>query len=177
MMMGISRKLEAGFGTLTARATSCCCASLSLVMATPAQAQQNTTFDNLLEKLKDKGVLSQDEFDSLKAARDEETAAQREARRKQALKEAQQAEKDDKAKEAEAKQTKFVSSPGMKSIQVFGDVRLRYEAREATSSFPIAGLLPNSFDENLDRWRYAVRIGIRGDITEDWFYGAATGYQ
>ena len=170
MMMGHWKKLS-GYWHLTTRGDILPLGALILVMAAPAQAQQNTTFDNLLEKLKDKGVLSQDEFESLKAARDEETAAQREARRKQALKEAQQAEKDDKAKEAEAKQTKFVSSPGMKSIQVFGDVRLRYEAREATSTFPIAGLPPNSFDENLDRWRYAVRIGIRGDITEDWFYG------
>jgi putative porin len=25
--------------------------------------------------------------------------------------------------------------------------------------------------ETLDRWRYAVRVGIRGDLVEDWFYG------
>ena len=170
MMTGFRGKLS-DYRRLTTRGDVLLLGALIWVMATPAQAQQNATFDSLLEKLKDKGVLSQDEFNSLKAARDEETAAQREARRKQALKEAQQAEKDEKAKDAEAKETKFVSSPGMKSLQLFGDVRLRYETRQATSSFPIAGINPNSFDETLDRWRYAVRIGIRGDITEDWFYG------
>jgi Putative porin len=170
MMMGLSRRLSR-YWHLTTQGRILLLLGALTSIATSAQAQQSTTFDDLLEKLKDKGVLSQGEYNSLKAAREEETAAQREARRKQALKEAQQAEKDDKAKDAAANQTKFVSSPGMKSIQLFGDVRLRYEAREATSTFPIAGLPPNSFDENLDRWRYAVRVGIRGDITEDWFYG------
>ena len=50
-------------------------------------------------------------------------------------------------------------------------------ARSATSTFPIAGFAPGTTSENLDRWRYAVRIGIRGDITENWFYGAALGHQ
>src|SRR6185369_2227726 len=159
MMMGFSRRLSRCWHLTILLLLG----ALTSVMATSAQAQQSTTFDDLLEKLKDKGVLSQGEYNSLKAARDEESAAQREARRKQALKEAQQAEKDEKAKDAAANQTKFESSPGMRSIQLFGDLRLRYEARSATSTFPIAGLPPNSFDENLDRWRYALRIGIRGD--------------
>jgi hypothetical protein len=166
--MGSTKKPRRAFGLTTGGRGLILCAWMGL-LAIPAQAQQNATFDNLLEKLKDKGVLSQDEFDSLKAARDEETAAQREARRKQALKEAQQAEKDEKAKEGP--QTKFIDDPGVKSLQLYGDLRLRYEARSATSTSSIAGLAPNTFSENLDRWRYAVRVGIRGDINENWFYG------
>ena len=141
--------------------------------AGPAGAQQSDPMDDLLEKLKNKGVLSEDEYQALKKAREEEQIELRAERRRQAQKAAQNAEKEEKEKEAAAKKPKFDASPGIKSIQLFGDVRLRYESRAGTSTFPLPGTeVPNSATaETLDRWRYAVRIGIRGDLVEDWFYG------
>ncbi len=68
--------------------------------------------DDLLEKLKDKGVLSEDEYQALKKAREEELLEQRATRRRQALKEAQEAEEKAKAKEEAAKQPKFERQPG-----------------------------------------------------------------
>jgi hypothetical protein len=133
----------------------------------PAYAQQSDPMDELLEKLKDKGVLSEDEYQVLKKAREEELLELRNERRRQAQKAAQDTAKE----EAAAKKTKFDASPGIRSIQLFGDVRLRYESREGTSTFPIAGVPGGHTAETLDRWRYAVRIGIRGDLVEDWFYG------
>jgi hypothetical protein len=130
--------------------------------------------DDLLEKLKNKGVLSEDEYQALKKAREEEQIELRNERRRQAQKAAQDAAKEEtnkQEKEAAAKKTKFDASPGIKSIQLFGDVRLRYESRAGSSS-PFQ--IPNtggSDAETLDRWRYAVRVGIRGDLVEDWFYG------
>lgn len=127
---------------------------------------QSQMMDDLLEKLRDKGVLSDDEYKALKKAREEELLDQRAERRRQAVKAAQDAEKEEKAKQA----TKVDINPGIRSIQVFGDVRLRYESRSADSTFPIAEA-GGADSEQLDRWRYAVRIGIRGDLTDDWFYG------
>ena len=49
-------------------------------------------------------------------------------------------------------------------------MRLRYESRAGTSTFPIPGL-GGATEETLDRWRYAARVGIRGDLADDWFYG------
>jgi phosphate-selective porin OprO/OprP len=70
------------------------------VLCAPAQAQQSSAIiDDLLDKLKDKGVLSQDEYDALKQAREEEKGEQRATRRKQALKTAQEEEKKEKAAE------------------------------------------------------------------------------
>ncbi len=43
-------------------------------------------------------------------------------------------------------------------------------AGRAASTFPIPGL-GGATEETLDRWRYAARIGIRGDLADDWFYG------
>ncbi len=65
----------------------------------PALAQQTNIFDELLIKLRDKGVLTEEEYESLKAARDEERTEQRTERRQQALKQAQATEKEEKAKE------------------------------------------------------------------------------
>ena len=144
--------------------------------AGPAGAQQSDPMDDLLEKLKSKGVLSEDEYQVLKKAREEEQIELRNERRRQAQKAAQDAAKEEtekQEKEAAAKKTKFDVSPGIKSMQLFGDVRLRYESRGGTSTFPLPAteVRDNSTAETLDRWRYAVRIGIRGDLVEDWFYG------
>lgn len=141
--------------------------------AMPAQAQQSAIFDDLLLKLKEKGVLSQEEYDALRAARDEERTEQRAERRRQALREAQQSEREERAKEAQANAPKVDVSPGIRSVQVFGDLRLRYEGRNAKSPFLAgAGYSGTPTDEiNRERWRYAGRIGIRGDLTDDWFYG------
>jgi hypothetical protein len=136
----------------------------------PACAQSSDPMDDLLDKLKAKGVLSEDEYQALKKAREAELTQQRAERQRQTQLAAQQTEKEKQQTEAAAKKTKFDASPGIKSIQLFGDVRLRYESRAGTSTFAI----PNtggSDAETLDRWRYAVRIGIRGDLVEDWFYG------
>jgi hypothetical protein len=149
--------------------------AVALVGLSPAPARaQSEILDELLDKLKEKGVLSDDEYQALKKAREEERLEERDSRRRQALKEAQDTEQQAKAKEAEAKATKFDVNPGIRSIQLFGDVRLRFEAREGTSTskFPAAaGGAANLTDESRERWRYAVRVGIRGDLTDDWFYG------
>jgi hypothetical protein len=52
---------------------------------------------------------------------------------------------------------------GIKSIELFGDVRLRYENRSASD--------PNSGVIDDQRYRYAVRIGLRGDVFNDFYYG------
>jgi hypothetical protein len=144
--------------------------------ANSARAQQSDPMDDLLEKLKNKGVLSDDEYQTLKKAREEEQIELRNERRRQAQKAAQDAAKEEAAVQEAAKKPKFDVSPGIKSIQLFGDVRLRYESRVAISNSP-SGVNPifvapgtGADSATLDRWRYAVRVGIRGDLAEDWFY-------
>jgi hypothetical protein len=59
--------------------------------------------------------------------------------------------------------SKWKISDGIKSVELFGDVRLRYEDRYADDS---AG---NSVD--LQRFRYSVRVGLRGDLADHFYYG------
>jgi hypothetical protein len=142
--------------------------ALLAALAGTAHAQSSSVFDDLLEKLKDKGVLTDDEYQALKAARDEERTEQRAERRRQALRQAQETEQKEKAKEAEAKATKFDVSPTIRSMQLYGDVRARYESRAGeTDAAP--GVAAKQ--QTLDRWRYAVRIGIRGELVDAWYYG------
>jgi len=133
-------------------------AALFGLCATSAHAQSEI-LDELLEKLKDKGVLSGDEYQALKKAREDEMAQQRAERRRQAVKQAQDAEKEQKAQEAAAKATKFDVNPGIKTMQLYGDVRLRFEARDGYSPSPSGLGVTGTNDVSRERWRYAARIG------------------
>jgi phosphate-selective porin OprO/OprP len=122
---------------IAAAVTAACCA-----LAAPASAQDSSIFDDLLLKLKEKGVLTQEEYDALKAARDEERIEQRAERRKEALKAAQQAEKEEKTKETDKRalfgkwNNGFTWETGDKqfSISLAGRVQADYRAFNGTSA-------------------------------------------
>jgi hypothetical protein len=76
--------------------------------------------------------------------------------------------------EAEAEQTnnqsflqsslsKWKISDGTRNLELFGDVRARYEDRSAKD--------PNSDQVGLQRERYSVRLGLRGDLFDNFYYG------
>ena len=60
-------------------------------------------------------------------------------------------------------ESKWKISKGIASVELFGDVKLRYEDRYAADS---SG---NSID--LQRYRYAVRLGLRGNLFDNFYYG------
>jgi len=59
--------------------------------------------------------------------------------------------------------SKWKISDGIKNVELFGDIRLRYEDREAKD--PADGKI------DLERLRYALRLGLRGDALDDFYYG------
>src|SRR5260370_35732881 len=63
-------------------------------------------------------------------------------------------------------------APWLTELELFGDLRLRYEYR--------GGRLPDHFQfgqDNANDWqerereRYRLRIGLRGTVLDDWFFG------
>jgi hypothetical protein len=60
-------------------------------------------------------------------------------------------------------QPKWSIVPGIKDMQLFGDVRLRYESRTAED--------PQSRKIELNRLRFALRFGLRGDASDNFYYG------
>jgi hypothetical protein len=59
--------------------------------------------------------------------------------------------------------------PAITELELFGDARLRYEYR--------GGRLPSNDPDNPNDWlerereRYRVRLGLRGTLLDDWFFG------
>lgn len=59
--------------------------------------------------------------------------------------------------------------PAITELELFGDVRLRYEYRGG--ELPGTGAHnPNDWQER-ERERYRLRLGLRGTLLDDWFFG------
>src|ERR1019366_7457553 len=59
--------------------------------------------------------------------------------------------------------SKWQISKAIKNVELFGDLRLRYEDRSAAD--------PQGGSIELQRIRYAFRVGLRGEIFDDYYYG------
>ena len=100
--------------------------------------------DALINKLVDKGILTSQEADQLK-------------------------------KEAAESETNLVSaskwrlSNAIKDIGLFGDLRFRYEYRGVDN--PKSADLTTGDTYRRERFRYALRFGIRGDLYDNFYYG------
>jgi hypothetical protein len=102
-------------------------------LSSPAHGQ---TSEQLLDLLQKKGIISDKEAADLKS---------------------------------EALQTNAVSASkwklndAFKSIELFGDLRFRYEYRSVDTIGGQSGYR--------ERFRYALRVGLRGDLFDDFYYG------
>lgn len=112
--------------------------TVCLTLAAPVQAQVSA--DVLLDKLVSKGILSQKEADDLKT--------------------------ESITNQPNSSSPLFKLSKAIKNVEIYGDLRMRYEYRAAKLGPEGAGLY-----DAADRWRYALRLGVRGDLTNDFYYG------
>lgn len=111
--------------------------------ATNAPAASNAP-DPLLDLLIQKGILTQQEAEKVEA-------------------EAQSRRTNNPAQMAPMPSSPWRIHKAFKDIELFGIARLRYEDRSAADP---AG---NSID--LRRWRYALELGLRGDLYDQFYYG------
>jgi hypothetical protein len=105
-------------------------------------APANTT-DPLLDLFVKKGYVTQQEAEQVEA-------------------EAQSMQTNGPASELPSP-SKWKITQGIKSVQLYGDIRFRYEGRIASDP------ADNSID--LQRIRVALRFGLRGDAFDDFYYG------
>lgn len=84
-------------------------------------------------------------------------------------KEAQDIQEENTTNIAVLPATKWKLSDSIKSIGLYGDVRFRYEYRSADN--PQADNLTKGDTFYRERFRYAFRAGIRGDLYDNWNYG------
>jgi hypothetical protein len=64
--------------------------------------------------------------------------------------------------------SKWKLNNAIKNIELYGDVRLRYEYR-GTENVPGSGVSGDAYQK--ERFRYALRVGLRGELFDDWYYG------
>jgi hypothetical protein len=106
--------------------------------------------DPLLDLMIEKGMISQEE-----------------ARKVQIEAEARKARIEANAISTNAAaiptESKWKVSKAVKSIELYGDLRVRYEHRQASS--------PDDSRIELDRERAALRFGLRGELIDDFYYG------
>ena len=100
--------------------------------------------DPLLDLMIQKGMLTQEEASKVKVEAD--------ALRTNALSQAMP-----------PVESKWKISKAVKDLELFGDVRLRFEDRRATT--------PAGDRLELDRGRFALRLGLRGDLFDDFYFG------
>ena len=65
---------------------------------------------------------------------------------------------------------KWKLSTPITELELYGDVRLRYEYRGGRTSQRRTLTNPNDWYER-DRERYRLRVGLRGTLADDWFFG------
>jgi len=115
-----------------------------LLLATGAVGWSQEAHDPLLDLMIQKGMLTQEEAAKVKAEAD--------ALRTNALNQAMP-----------PAQSKWKISDAIKGVELYGDIRLRYEHRQAND--------PPGDRLELDRGRFALRLGLRGDLFDDFYWG------
>ena len=113
-----------------------------MALASAARAQTQTPYDPLVNALIKKGILSQAEARQVVAEMSAEQT------------------------NTPATDARFKLPDSIKAMQLFGDVRLRYEYRGVDNA---PGANPDTFYR--ERFRYALRIGVRGDLYDQFSYG------
>jgi hypothetical protein len=115
----------------------------ALIAMSATAAFATDTVDSLLDALVKKGVLTQ--------------------------KEATEIKEENTTNIAVLPATKWKISDAIKSIGLYGDVRFRYEYRSADNPQAAGFTTGNTFYK--ERFRYALRAGIKGDLYDNWNYG------
>ncbi|MGI8819903.1 MAG: putative porin [Chthoniobacterales bacterium] len=65
---------------------------------------------------------------------------------------------------------KLKLSQPLTELEIYGDARVRYEVRTAESGSPDL-ITPRGEHTQRNRQRYRLRLGIRGTLVDDWFFG------
>jgi hypothetical protein len=118
--------------------------SACLLLAIGARGWCADPHDPLLDLMIQKGMVTQDEAAKIRAEAD--------ALRSNALNQAMP-----------PLESKWKIGKAIKDVELFGDIRLRYEQRQAKT--------PPGDRFELDRGRVALRVGLRGDLFDNFYYG------
>ncbi|MEY2508618.1 MAG: hypothetical protein QOH01_2947 [Verrucomicrobiota bacterium] len=63
-----------------------------------------------------------------------------------------------------------ISAP-ITEVELYGDMRVRYEGRQGTTADAVPGSPGPNDTLKRSRERYRFRLGLRGTLMDDWFFG------
>ncbi len=66
---------------------------------------------------------------------------------------------------------KWKLSAPINEVELYGDMRVRYEQRQGTTADIVPGTPGPNDTLKRSRERYRLRLGLRGTLTDDWFFG------
>jgi polyhydroxyalkanoate synthesis regulator phasin len=66
---------------------------------------------------------------------------------------------------------KWKMSAPITEIELYGDIRARYEQRQGTTASVVPGSPGPDDTLKRSRERYRLRLGLRGTLADDWFFG------
>jgi hypothetical protein len=66
---------------------------------------------------------------------------------------------------------KLKLSAPITEVELYGDMRVRYESREGTTDNVVPGVPGPNDTQKRSRERYRWRLGLRGTLADDWFFG------
>lgn len=66
---------------------------------------------------------------------------------------------------------KWKMSAPISEIELYGDMRVRYEQRQGTTGDVLPGAPGPNDTLKRSRERYRLRLGLRGTLADDWFFG------
>ncbi len=125
-------------------------ASLALMLSAPVYGSSNDALLNLLVK---KGIISQQEADSVRA----EIAHEEQAQQTQIVQEVKKAT-------AAAVPSKVEVAKTVEKLDLYGDLRLRYQYENARKQ-------NDENNNDRSRWRYRLRLGSDYHFTDAWQAG------
>ncbi len=136
---------------------------VALALGTGPAFANSDAMLQLLSVLHAKGTIDDEAFQALTVA----TKADEEHNTEAVAVVAKKAEVAEKAASGSKSGSKLQVTVGdaIKSAEFFGDLRIRYEYRDAQSQ------LGTPYDTERDRYRYAIRAGVKGAISPQWDYG------
>ncbi len=138
-------RAELSRATVTAIRTAKSGIAILLFILLNVVSLHSQTADALLDKLIQKGILTEKEADELRA------------------------ESAPKGTNTESV-SKWNLGSSIKKIELYGDLRFRYEYRAAENA-PGSGEPMDNSAYMRERFRYAARLGLRGTLYDDFYWG------
>jgi hypothetical protein len=149
-----------------------------LCAQTPSESDRIEKLERAVDQLQQRNAQLEAEIKSLKKEADSAAApvsAERPTKKQVTYDGETYVEKEIPVQKAAANKWKL-STP-ISELELFGDIRFRYEYRggQTDDNSPLARTAPGvaGHDDWLERERerYRIRLGLRGTLLDDWFFG------